>query len=230
MRLAARILYGSQLFGTATPESDFDYREILLPTPQEALGLKELRTKERKGKNTETVELPWITFVRLALKANPSCLDLLWVGNEHLEKTSPAWERMRKSRYGFLSKEIYFRFRGYAIHEMKEMATKVADNGAKRNKEIEEHGYCLKKAIQTIRLLKTAGFFLLESVGDPFNNFRAELAGYRKNPLSLVAVTETINFYLRELDEAFAASKLPDKPTGENVELIEEIMIEEILK
>ncbi len=50
MKTIYKIKYGSQAYGTQTPESDVDIRGILLPTLEESLGLVEMKDTNSKGK------------------------------------------------------------------------------------------------------------------------------------------------------------------------------------
>jgi predicted nucleotidyltransferase len=121
-------LVGSQVYGTATPDSDFDYRGVcVLPMEmtdhlfanfeqKDSWGDQKLpyppeRTKDRVVYNLKK-------FMKICLDANPSVLELLFVPETFWVKSSAAWRYISENRGVFLSKKVKFTFTGYAHSQL----------------------------------------------------------------------------------------------------------------
>jgi len=124
-RLLSVVLYGSQLYGTATEASDIDLKAVFMPALDELLlaqgksvppsvndVLHERRT-EWAGRDVETEYIRLHEFVRLAADAQTMALDMLWAPEPCRLRTSPIWARLVERRRMFLSKNMQA-FMGYA--------------------------------------------------------------------------------------------------------------------
>lgn len=122
MNIIVKMKFGSHLYGTATPDSDTDYKGIFLPTMPEVLlgripkSLQE-NTKTDDEKNTaqdidvEIYSLHY--FIKLACEGQTVALDMLHAPNNMIAITSPIWKRMVKERHRFYTKNLSA-FVGYA--------------------------------------------------------------------------------------------------------------------
>ena len=96
---------GSQAYGTATPESDIDYKGVFVMPPTDFLGLDAPSDKEMSVHRND----PDITFhevkkiCSLLLSSNPSATELLWL--ERYEHLDPWGEELIGMRKEFLCAE-----------------------------------------------------------------------------------------------------------------------------
>lgn len=117
--LIVKHLAGSHAYGTSTPESDVDYRgvfcadQINLLTP--FFPIRECEDKDEE--DTKLYELAH--FMKLCLDCNPNVIETLWVDEEDITDTSPAYELLRKHRHDLLSAKIAFTTSGYALAQLK---------------------------------------------------------------------------------------------------------------
>lgn len=112
-------LAGSHAYGTATPESDVDYRGIFCADPVNLLTpfFTVNEVTDLTEEDTKYYELSH--FVKLCLDCNPNIIETLWVNREDVLETSPAYEFLRKHRHEFLSRKIAHTTCGYAHAQLK---------------------------------------------------------------------------------------------------------------
>jgi predicted nucleotidyltransferase len=111
--MIAKILFGSRLYGTSTPESDTDYKAIYLPSIEDCILQKVKRsinedtnkTSERNTKEDtdfETWSLQY--FLKMGFVGETAILDLIHAPDSSIIISSPEWEFIRKNRARFYSK------------------------------------------------------------------------------------------------------------------------------
>lgn len=114
--------FGSDLYGTSTPQSDTDYKGIYMPSPREiALGKipKSVRvdTNTSNEKNTsEDVDCEIYSlhyFLELAIKGETVALDMLHTIPECIVHSTPLWDEIVRHRRSFYTKNLKS-FVGYA--------------------------------------------------------------------------------------------------------------------
>lgn len=112
-------LHGSHAYGTATPDSDYDIRGVLIAPRKYYTGyLHRFEHFERtKPYDISIFELQ--KFCKLAADANPNILELLFIPRDKWLFHTPAWERLVNNRHLFLSKKCKFTFSGYAVSQLK---------------------------------------------------------------------------------------------------------------
>lgn len=137
-KIILKIRAGSYLYGTNTSNSDRDYLGVYLNTKEELLGLQKseeltqnIESKSEDGRNTkDAVDCKFYElrkFCSLALKCNPTILEILFVNKENILEITPEGEELLKLRYEFLSKHLCNSFMGYAIAQERKAFTK-SDN------------------------------------------------------------------------------------------------------
>lgn len=131
-RLILLTLAGSQAYGTATPDSDFDYKGVFIAPKEYYLGFKTIEQKDT-GWDTEpgtglypildTVKDCTIyemrKFLSLVGNNNPNILETLWMDKEFYAYLSPAGEKLISYRAAFLSQKVRTSFAGYAYAQIK---------------------------------------------------------------------------------------------------------------
>ena len=134
-KIILKIRAGSHLYGTNTPNSDKDYLGVYLNTKEELLGLQKseeltqnIESKLENGRNTkDAVDCKFYElrkFCSLALKCNPTILEILFVNKENILEITPEGEELLKLKHKFLSKHLCNSFMGYAIAQERKAFTK----------------------------------------------------------------------------------------------------------
>jgi predicted nucleotidyltransferase len=107
-------LVGSKAYGLDTPESDEDRRGFYLAPTRSFWSLTKPPEQITAGANDSTY---WEAekFIRLALQANPTVLEILWATEYNMEGIASI---IRGNRNFFLSKRIKTTYIGYATDQM----------------------------------------------------------------------------------------------------------------
>jgi predicted nucleotidyltransferase len=116
-----KVVWGSQAFGTAGPESDTDVRGVCIPPARYLLGLS--RFDQHEDREADVVIYSLLKFVELALANNPNMLDILWAEDEHVLHMDEYGEALRAARAQFLSRKVARTYAGYAEDQLKRMET-----------------------------------------------------------------------------------------------------------
>lgn len=126
---------GSQAYGMATSESDWDLRGVGIAPMHYYLGLENWRVfrgvtsnfvdllhtqrPESEGAEVEGEMFNLSHFIKLASEANPNILDLLFSPPEHWLYSTPLWEHLYERRHMFLSMRVRHTYIGYAMSQLK---------------------------------------------------------------------------------------------------------------
>lgn len=111
---------GSRLYGLNKPNSDFDYRGVVIP-PMEVL-LNPFENFEQKDKGFEEEDRTLYAlgkFFKLCADANPNIVELLFVPQSHILFKTPHWNLILQNKHLFLSKKAKYTFTGYAFSQLK---------------------------------------------------------------------------------------------------------------
>lgn len=118
---------GSQAHGTSLPESDIDRVGVCIPPKDYYFGLKKFeqadKFKDENGNKIDKVIYSIDKCIHLLADNNPNMLDILFVPDRCIEKTTKSWERIREIRDEFLSKNVKFRYSGYAYSQIERLMT-----------------------------------------------------------------------------------------------------------
>jgi hypothetical protein len=125
---------GSQLYGTATPESDVDYTSVFMPTAYDLFSLQKCdyineSTKSSSEERRNTAEdidnqkYSLQRFMHLVLHGNPNLLETLFCRNPIIE--DPIFTPVKENAHRFVSKHIYDSFTGFAIAQKKKLQYKA---------------------------------------------------------------------------------------------------------
>jgi hypothetical protein len=128
-----RTVFGSNLYGTNTPTSDFDYKSVFIPSArdiilQRAKGVVSNSTKtDNTIKNSlEDVDDELFSLYKLMQMLNAGDMiatELLFVPQEKLLVTSPLWNSLVTNRHLLISKEIKG-FKGYVSKQVSKYGVK----------------------------------------------------------------------------------------------------------
>lgn len=126
---------GSQLYGTATPESDTDYSGIFIAPEEFYFGLDKVEevdcsiiSKNEDGKNNkDAVDKKFYEFrkfVRLAIDNNPNIISTLFVPDKNIVFINEFGRELLDNAHLFPWKGCYSKFKGYAQSQKKKMTVK----------------------------------------------------------------------------------------------------------
>lgn len=112
-------LAGSLAYGTSLPTSDTDYRGVFCADPINLL-TPFYTVREATDTNEEDTKLYELShFMKLTLDCNPNVVETLWVDDDDIVFSTPAYEYLRSHRAEFLSSKIAFTTSGYALSQLK---------------------------------------------------------------------------------------------------------------
>lgn len=113
MEVIVKTIFGAQLYGTNTPNSDTDYKTVFIPSLRDLL-LKgpydyiDNSTGEQHKKNTKNdIDDKWYSlmkFIDLAKKGDMMATDVLHTPASMTVESSVAWELLREYRDAFYQK------------------------------------------------------------------------------------------------------------------------------
>lgn len=115
MNIIAETLFGSHLYGLNTPDSDHDYKGVILPTSREILlGKSKYHSSFTTGgantKNTNAdIDKSYYTlsyFIELACKGDTTAVDMLHASPDKVLKTSDIWNYLQDNRSKFYTKNM----------------------------------------------------------------------------------------------------------------------------
>jgi hypothetical protein len=117
-----RILFecrsGSYAYGTNTAKSDEDIRGLFLQTFEELAGLNEIPQQISDERNDITY-FSLRRYIELASEANPNILELLYMPDDCIRKTTPAFEELKLNRGIFISRKCIQTHQAYAMAQIK---------------------------------------------------------------------------------------------------------------
>lgn len=196
-----RCLVGSRAYGLNEEGSDVDRRGIYLPPAELHWSLYGVPDQiERDGADETYWEIR--KFLTMALKANPNVLECLYT--DEIEVCRPPADELVAERHRFLSKMVYQTYNGYVISQFKKLEQDLRTVGEIR----------WKHAMHLIRL-QLAGIGVLSEGRVPVRvdaAHRDRLLAIKRGEVPWEEI-EAWRLALHErFDEAFAATKLPDRP------------------
>lgn len=116
MNLIFKAIVGSQSYGTATPESDVDYKGIYMQSIDDLITFN-YKEQVEVGKDECYYEVR--RFLQLLQSANPTVLELLYSPEDCIIQTSPQFELIKANRDKFLTTKCLNSFGGYALAQIK---------------------------------------------------------------------------------------------------------------
>lgn len=116
MNLIFHCEFGSVVYGTSVPTSDKDYKGIYLPEPNELI-LQRVKpvivqnTKsDERAKNTkddiDSEAFSYQQFLRLLTEGQTPILDMLFVPEKHILKTSHFFEVIKENRHKLINRRV----------------------------------------------------------------------------------------------------------------------------
>lgn len=219
------VVAGSHGYGLNTEESDLDIRGISMGTLDSILGLESFDVFE--DKKTDTVIYSMKRFVELAMKGAPNVLEILFSNPENILYCDEKIGKMLlDNRDMFLSKRVYYSFRGYAKNALKD-AEKRLENEPKKADKYAMH--YIRLCLEVIALLN--GNDLI----DVLKNNRDMLMWIRNGSMRngdkfTEGFYESVEDFENLLEKAYQNSSLPDTVDVKKVSRLLVEMNKEFLK
>jgi len=199
-----RCVVGSRAYGLDGPGSDTDRRGIYLPPAELHWSLQGVPEQiEDQARQECYWELQ--KFLELALRANPNVLECLWT--PLVEHTTPLADRLLAMRGAFLSRLVYQTYNGYVLGQFKKLEQDVRARGEVRWKHVM---HLVRLLLSGIALLRD-GTVVVE-VAEPH---RDRLLAVREGRIPWPEIDAWRLALHRELDGAYAATGLPERPDYE---------------
>lgn len=104
-------IIGSQAYGTNLPTSDIDIKGVYIQPNEDILGFK---YNQQIEVDKDTVYYEIKRFIELAMTANPTILEVLFVDDCLIKEYHSAFEFVQDNRIKFLTKKCYNSFAGFA--------------------------------------------------------------------------------------------------------------------
>lgn len=198
-----RCIVGSRAYGLDDANSDTDRRGIYLPPAQLHWSLYGI-PEQLENKDAQECYWELQKFLILALKANPTVLECLYT--PLVETATPLAEELLAMRSMFLSQLIYQTYNSYVMSQFKKMEQDIRTKGEVKWKHL----------MHLIRLL-LSGITVLKKGFVPVRveEHRQQLLAIRRGEISWEEVNALRLSLHQELDTAFAATDLPERPDYE---------------
>jgi len=117
-RLIFKAISGSHAYGTATPESDTDYRGIFSVPADHYLSFNKKVEQVADDKN-DTVYYTLYRFIELVCNGNPNLLEMLWMPGDCILYSSSQMITLVNIRETFITRRVLDTFGGYAVSQIK---------------------------------------------------------------------------------------------------------------
>ena len=211
---------GSQAHGLSGPDSDVDMRGIFVYPTEAVLGLPKFCGKDVSTSPVDdTVMYEVGKFVSLALAANPSILELLFLP-EYGYITNEG-KLLVVKREAFLSRKVRNTYGGYAVQQYKKLKLREEQGmegwGPALKKRREKHGRHLARLLLQGQELLKQGEFSVKLNKKDRNTVR------RVSALPTEDIGKWFEEELEKMDALVANSPLPEEP---DYELVNYILLE----
>jgi uncharacterized protein len=191
---------GSRAYGLDREGSDTDRRGIYLAPADLHWSLAGV-PEQLEDRATADTYWELQKFLAMALKANPNVLECLYT--PLVEQATPLAEELLALRAIFLSRLVYQTYNGYVMSQFRKLEQDLRTHGEMR----------WKHAMHLIRLL-LAGVTILHEGVVPVRveGHRDLLLAIRRGEVPWDEVDAWRLSLHREFDQAFAATRLPERP------------------
>lgn len=195
-----RCVVGSRAFGLDDEKSDTDLRGIYLPPAEfhwSMFGVPE------QIENKENEECYWELqkFLILALKANPNILECL--NTPLIEFKNEIADELLSIKNIFLSKLVYQTYNGYVMSQFKKLEQDLRSSGEIRWKHAM---HLIRLLLQGIDILNTGELTI------KVDEHREKLLSIKRGEFLWEAVNDWRLMLHKEFENAFADTKLPERP------------------
>jgi predicted nucleotidyltransferase len=228
-------IMGSQAYGVSNDESDLDIYGFCIPPKDlifphltgEIPGFgRQIQRYEQwqehhiKDPNKEVeydfVIYSIVKYFQLCMENNPNIIDSVFTPRQAVIHTTEISELVRENRKMFLHKGAWHKFKSFSYSQMHKIRNKVYANNPKRAESIAKHGFDLKFAYHTCRLLNEVEQILVEGDLDLQRN-REQLKEIRRGEWTLEQIESYFQNKEKILEHSYAVSTLPNVPDEKKI-------------
>lgn len=155
-----------------------------------------------------------VRFFDLAMQNNPNVLDSLFTPINCVLHSTRVGDLVRENRRIFLHKGAWAKFKGYAYSQLHKIATKRPEG--RRAEIVAEHGYDVKFAYHVVRLIGEVEQILTEGDMD-LQRDNERLKAIRRGEWAEDRLRSWFDAKERDLERAWAESKLPAQPDAPKI-------------
>jgi predicted nucleotidyltransferase len=210
-------IVGSRLHGTATPESDYDYRGVfIVPIVDIISPFKEPKDTHWLEGEEDNTAYELTKFCKMCAQGNSSALEVL-VGLPH--ETTETGERLKKLLPCFLSKSRCFNaFMGYSKNQEKKFRDPTISNA--KGKDVIGKNRKYKYACAHVRTLYQLLHLLTtcELSGTYSEGVTQELIQIKNGFWRDADIMNRIFQLEQKCDDAYKVTNLPEKPDIDKIE------------
>ena len=152
--------FGSQVYGTNTPESDIDIGRVLLEPREFIFGIQHLSVKSNSIAQTvegdlDTREMYLRRFVKLCAQGNPNVIEWLYTPGSHIHFMGELFCKhiWNNKRILLNKKKLVDSHMGFAHSQIIKMRRHERNMGSKRRALLDKYGYDVKFASHAVRLM-----------------------------------------------------------------------------
>jgi predicted nucleotidyltransferase len=223
-------MMGSNAYGVSADTSDMDIYGFCVPPKEDIFphlqgvipGFGEqpkrfeqwqhhhIKNPDGKDQTYDFAVFSIVKYFQLCMDNNPNMLNSLFTPRRCVLHTTPVAEMVRERRREFLHKGCWPKFKGYAYGQMGKIRDKTASLNPARAESIAEHGYDLKYAYHTVRLLNEVEQILVEGDLDIERN-REQLKSIRRGDWKFEDLERYFTEKEHSLEKQYAESKLPEQ-------------------
>ena len=111
-----KILAGSRLYGCDISTSDYDYKEIIIPSLDNILFTK-IHNERIKEANYEIEQFPIITYMKYLCEGQVITVDMLFAPDKFILESSDLWEHIKNNKEKYFNNLSIIPFAKYAKNQ-----------------------------------------------------------------------------------------------------------------
>ena len=217
MKILAKLVGGSHLYGLNTPESDLDERYIYAyDDVPNIIGLDKNECIDHRDGEEDLLGFELRRFLQLLRKTNTQVVEMLYADESAFSILTPEFKLLRENKMKLIDQDQFYKsMRGY-IHGETRLANgeRTGRLGGKRKEQLDKYGFSPKNFCQLIRLcvcgtqfLKTGEYPVNVSktnprLGEWLIRLKTQPQEFTKEQLN-----EAVIIHERELELAYAYRK-----------------------
>lgn len=229
-----RVVNGSKLYGTDTPDSDRDEIGVCIVPPKVLLGFQNFEqytytssddTQRNTADDYDLTIYSAKKFAKLVMEGNPSLLNLLWVPEDKRLCWTPWADSLMQIEAYVHSRVAIGKFLGYMTAQIKRMKGESKKHTPNRPELVERYGYDTKFAAHAIRLgYQGLEFSVTGKISVPMPEpIREAVLAIRYGQIPLAEVMQMADDYVALLERQKERTDIPKQP---NREMIEKIVVD----